>query len=521
MSQFDTPMLRNAARKTALAARRSGCRCRARARGRSPAAGPLTAAITGCGVARSLQDQPRHVLLVAEPVARRVGAVVARARRRSRAGRRPRRSRGPAPVSTTARQERSAAIAVELLVQRLAQLGGHRVELVRAVERQHPHGRRRSVGRQDVGHGPLLSRGVAYTRRGARPRAACRGPRAIGSDATGPRARRRGRAGRPRGARRRPAGGIVGGVARRLRLPAHVTRADRSSSTPTSRGCRCAACCCAARRCPTRRARPLRPGAPGRGRRRARRPHALRPRRRRARRSRRRFGCQAYGSASLAALMGLHGLGEQAVEVEPYRTYELGPVRGHLHAERALEAAARPRASRTTASSPASTSTASPRAPTAAARSGGSTIAVAGITLYHQGSANLIDDAIRAPRGRRLPRRRRRAQLHRPLLGADPAAGSTRAWSSRRTTTTSSGRSATRHGLRRQRQARRAARRDRRGQPRRDGRGAAASGLTRPARPVASARPTWDARHGRMSTTATETNPRLAASNAGLEAEPV
>jgi len=39
----------------------------------------------------------------------------------------------------------------------------------------------------------------------------------------------------------------------------------------------------------------------------------------------RRFGCRAYGSASLAALMRLHGLGELAVEVAPYRAYELGP----------------------------------------------------------------------------------------------------------------------------------------------------------------------------------------------------
>ena len=39
----------------------------------------------------------------------------------------------------------------------------------------------------------------------------------------------------------------------------------------------------------------------------------------------RRFGCKAYGSDSLVTLMGLHGLAERAVEVEPYRTYELGP----------------------------------------------------------------------------------------------------------------------------------------------------------------------------------------------------
>lgn len=38
-----------------------------------------------------------------------------------------------------------------------------------------------------------------------------------------------------------------------------------------------------------------------------------------------RFGCKAYGSASLAHLMALHGLGGLAVQVEPHRAYELGP----------------------------------------------------------------------------------------------------------------------------------------------------------------------------------------------------
>lgn len=39
----------------------------------------------------------------------------------------------------------------------------------------------------------------------------------------------------------------------------------------------------------------------------------------------RRYGCNAYGSASLAQLMRLHGLGAQAVEVTPRAAYELGP----------------------------------------------------------------------------------------------------------------------------------------------------------------------------------------------------
>lgn len=39
----------------------------------------------------------------------------------------------------------------------------------------------------------------------------------------------------------------------------------------------------------------------------------------------RRFGAKAYGSASLAHLMRLHGLGDLAVEAAPHEPYELGP----------------------------------------------------------------------------------------------------------------------------------------------------------------------------------------------------
>ena len=39
----------------------------------------------------------------------------------------------------------------------------------------------------------------------------------------------------------------------------------------------------------------------------------------------RRFGTKAYGSSSLAHLMRLHGLGDLAVEAVPHRAYELGP----------------------------------------------------------------------------------------------------------------------------------------------------------------------------------------------------
>jgi L-ascorbate metabolism protein UlaG (beta-lactamase superfamily) len=39
----------------------------------------------------------------------------------------------------------------------------------------------------------------------------------------------------------------------------------------------------------------------------------------------RRHGANAYGSASLAHLMRLHGVGDKAVEVRPHEPYELGP----------------------------------------------------------------------------------------------------------------------------------------------------------------------------------------------------
>lgn len=108
----------------------------------------------------------------------------------------------------------------------------------------------------------------------------------------------------------------------------------------------------------------------------------------------RRFGCKAYGSDSLVNLMALHGLAERTVEVEPYRTYELGPFEvsftPSVHSKLLLGLAVPYDGDLTCehldALSPA------------AYRCGqvwGISIKVAGLTLYHQGSANLIDEAIR------------------------------------------------------------------------------------------------------------------------------
>jgi L-ascorbate metabolism protein UlaG (beta-lactamase superfamily) len=108
----------------------------------------------------------------------------------------------------------------------------------------------------------------------------------------------------------------------------------------------------------------------------------------------RRTGAAVYGSASLGHLMRLHGLGGQAVEVAPYRVHAIGPFEvtfvpsahsalaaglwvpsnGELSCEHLDELT--PRAYR-------------------CGQVWGLHIAVAGVTFYHQGSANLVDDAIR------------------------------------------------------------------------------------------------------------------------------
>jgi len=108
----------------------------------------------------------------------------------------------------------------------------------------------------------------------------------------------------------------------------------------------------------------------------------------------RRFGCPAYGSDSLVRLMALHGLAERAVEVEPYRTYELGPFEvgftPSAHSKLLLGLAVPYDGALTCehldALSPG------------AYRCGqvwGISVAVAGVRLYHQGSANLLDEAVR------------------------------------------------------------------------------------------------------------------------------
>jgi L-ascorbate metabolism protein UlaG (beta-lactamase superfamily) len=108
----------------------------------------------------------------------------------------------------------------------------------------------------------------------------------------------------------------------------------------------------------------------------------------------RRFGCRAYGSDSLARLMGLHGLAAQAVEVEPYRTYELGPFEARFtpsaHSKLLLGLAV-PYDGDLTCEHLDGLSPSAYRC----GQVWGISIEVAGVRLYHQGSANLIDEAVR------------------------------------------------------------------------------------------------------------------------------
>ncbi len=108
----------------------------------------------------------------------------------------------------------------------------------------------------------------------------------------------------------------------------------------------------------------------------------------------RRFDCDAYGSDSLLTLMGLHGLADKTVVVEPYRTYELGPFEvsftPSVHSKLLLGLAV-PYDGDLTCEHLDSLSPGAYRC----GQVWGISIEVAGLRFYHQGSANLVDDAIR------------------------------------------------------------------------------------------------------------------------------
>jgi L-ascorbate metabolism protein UlaG (beta-lactamase superfamily) len=108
----------------------------------------------------------------------------------------------------------------------------------------------------------------------------------------------------------------------------------------------------------------------------------------------RRFSCKAYGSDSLLNLMALHGLAGSTVVVEPYRAYELGPfvVRftPSVHSKLLLGLAV-PYDGELTCEHLDSLSPSAYRC----GQVWGISIDVAGVRFYHQGSANLIDEAVR------------------------------------------------------------------------------------------------------------------------------
>lgn len=104
----------------------------------------------------------------------------------------------------------------------------------------------------------------------------------------------------------------------------------------------------------------------------------------------RRFGTKAYGSASLARLMRLHGLGELAVEVVPRRAYELGPfVVSFIRSRHSKLLFGR----RVPFDGELTCDQLEGLAPSAykCGQVWGIRIEVAGISLYHQGSADLDD----------------------------------------------------------------------------------------------------------------------------------
>jgi L-ascorbate metabolism protein UlaG (beta-lactamase superfamily) len=103
-----------------------------------------------------------------------------------------------------------------------------------------------------------------------------------------------------------------------------------------------------------------------------------------------RFKAKAYGSASLARLMRIHGLGELAVEVAPRRRYELGPFVVSFTPSRHSKLLF---GRRVPFDGELTCDHLDGLAPSAykCGQVWGIRIEVAGIALYHQGSADLDD----------------------------------------------------------------------------------------------------------------------------------
>ncbi|MCZ7630915.1 MAG: MBL fold metallo-hydrolase [Microthrixaceae bacterium] len=104
----------------------------------------------------------------------------------------------------------------------------------------------------------------------------------------------------------------------------------------------------------------------------------------------RRHNCPVYGSSSLRHLMELHSLGDQAVVVDPHRRYEIGPFTvsftPSVHSKLLLGLKV-PSEGELTCDSMDHLGSARYRC----GQVFGITIEVAGLVIYHQGSANLIE----------------------------------------------------------------------------------------------------------------------------------
>lgn len=106
-----------------------------------------------------------------------------------------------------------------------------------------------------------------------------------------------------------------------------------------------------------------------------------------------RYGAPAYGSRSLVQLMRIHGQADRAVEVRLRRPVEIGPFTVTFHPSvhsRLILGLAVPSAGELTCEHVEGLTP-------SAYKCGdvyGIHIAVAGTTIYHQGSANLIDEAV-------------------------------------------------------------------------------------------------------------------------------
>ncbi|NVB81505.1 MAG: MBL fold metallo-hydrolase [Kofleriaceae bacterium] len=105
-------------------------------------------------------------------------------------------------------------------------------------------------------------------------------------------------------------------------------------------------------------------------------------------------GCKVYGSASLRNLMGLYGLADQAVVVEPHRAIEVGPFKFHfvpsVHSKLQLGLGI-PYSGELTCEH---VDGLTPQA-YKCGQVWGIHIEVAGARIYHQGSADLVEDEIK------------------------------------------------------------------------------------------------------------------------------